>query len=181
MRFFQSLLDLESSDSVLSLLNERWLEIKFSGSMHKCGKSGFRCNSFLITTDSGSYLIESVDESILGEFGRLEIEIYKLIVRRERSGQNLEEFRSLDCIYKFDLRTMNEIEKRHVHVIFELDCEDWTGEEISLEVVVGLIFHGKTPLMFGSSVPGTMFIFSDMEDIRRCEEGAFRVEVLSAT
>ncbi len=181
MRFFQSLLDLESSDSVRSLLNERWLEIKFSGSIHKYGKSGFRCNSFLIITDSGSYLIESVDESILGEFGQLVVEIYKLIVRRVRSGQNLEEFRSLDCIYKFDLRTMNEIEKRHVHVVFELGCQDWIGEEVSLEVVWGLIFHGKAPVMFGSSVPGTMFIFFDMEDIRGCEEEAFRVEVLSAT
>jgi hypothetical protein len=178
MRFFQSGLDLESNNSIHCLLNEKWLDVKYSGSIHNYGKSGFRCDSFLIITDSDSYLIESVDESILGEFGQLVVEIYKLIVRRVRSGQNLEEFRSLDCIYKFDLRTMNEIERRHVQVIFELDCQDWIGEEISLEVVWGLIFHGKTPLMFGASVPGSMFIFSDMEDIRGCEEEAFRIDIL---
>lgn len=178
MQFFQSGLDLESNNSIHCLLNEKWLDVKYSGFIHNCGNSGFRCDSFLIKTEFDSYLIESVDESILGEFGQLEIEIYKLIVRKVRAGQDLGKFQKLDYENKFDLQGINEIEKRCVHVIYELDREYWTGEEISLEVVVGLSFCGKTPLMFGSLTPGSMFVYFDMEDIRKIEEDAFRIDIL---
>lgn len=179
MKFVRSGLDMESDRAITELLCEKWTHIKIEGKDDRpYGNAGIRCNSVVIGTAHASYLLLSVDESVVNENGALEIEIYKFILRRMPEDKNTDMFRHIELISDFDFEFFNKSPLSQADVMYERDCEDWTGEEIVLETVVGVVFRGSGAILFGSATPGEMYIFWEQEEVLKQSASVHHLETL---
>lgn len=180
MNTFEAHLDIEGDLAINSLLREDWIGIEIIGQESDVfDLYGVICDSVIIRTTQSCFLLQSVDDSIVGPGARLDIEIYIFSMRKIDGNLNFHRTESIEPFVKFNYSEFNRSQSKFAQIMYETEVQYWTGAELLVEEVVGVVFCGSESIMFGALSPGRMFINFEKEKILELAASTGRLELRS--